>query len=84
MTLEGSKQRQQTKVSSKSGRKQSEVRKEGAKEGRISNIKVSIVVSLLSPFVCLSSCFLQSRVVLQMVVIFFKLCTDFYVKPFIK
>ena len=77
----GSKQRQQTKIGRKPGRKRSEGRKEGVKEGRISNIKVSIVASLLSPFVCLSSSPLQGSVVLQMVanIYFLKLCTSFYV-----
>ena len=82
MTYKGIKQGHRTKVSSKTGRKRSEGRKEGAKEGRISDIKVSIVVALLSPFVCLSSFPLQGSVVLQMVLnicFFVKLCTGLYV-----
>ena len=43
----GSEQRQRTKIRSKSVRKLREERKEGAKEGRISDIKASIVASFI-------------------------------------
>ena len=62
---------QKNKVISKAGRNRSKGKKEGAKEGRISDIKVIIVASLISAFVCLSSFVLQGSVVLRMVVNFF-------------
>ena len=75
---EGRERRQRTKVSIKTGRKRSEVRKEGVKDGRISNIKASIVLSLISTCVCLISFFLWGSVVLQMVVNIFYICKSMY------
>ena len=72
----GSKRRQRTEVSRKEGRKQRDGRKEGAKKGRISDIKVSIVASLLSPF--FSSFSLQGIIALQIVVNVCFLCEIIY------
>ena len=67
-----------TKVSRKSGRKRSEGSNEGAKEGRISDIKVGIVESLISHSICLSSFVLHASVVLQIVVNKYFLCEIMY------